>query len=143
MGPSLKRGQPIVWFVLSFVSVLSCRPMRHRACVLVGSHPMMQLAIGALGRAQADSPGNPLEWQGRFFSQPGCQCQFRSLLEPRLLARFRQRPEKIVPVHILQKNALAPVATAHHMVNGTSIFHSHFARHANKTTAAFHEMQAK
>jgi hypothetical protein len=49
-------------------------------------------------------------------------------LESGLLARFSQGLEKILPVHIIQKNVFAPVPTAHQMANGANIFHSHFAR---------------
>jgi hypothetical protein len=45
------------------------------------------------------------------------------------LARFGQRLDEIVPIHIVQKNVLAPVSPAHHMVHGTWIFNASFARH--------------
>ena len=52
-------------------------------------------------------------------------------LKARFLARFGQRLWEILPVHILQKNVLPPVATAHDVVNGPRIFHSHCARHVD------------
>ena len=47
----------------------------------------------------------------------------------RFLARFRQRFEKILPVHILQENSLAPVALAHDVRHRRRILDSHLAWH--------------
>ena len=46
-----------------------------------------------------------------------------------LLTRLGQRLEEILPVHIIQKNVLPPVATAHDVVIGPRIFNTDFARH--------------
>jgi hypothetical protein len=52
-------------------------------------------------------------------------------------------PQEILPVRIIQKNVLPPVATAHHMVNGPVTFHSHFDRHGNSFTRSLDHSQAK
>jgi hypothetical protein len=43
-------------------------------------------------------------------------------LPPGFAAGFRQRLEKIMAVHLIQKNSLPPIAPAHDMVNRTRIF---------------------
>jgi hypothetical protein len=50
-------------------------------------------------------------------------------LPVRRLAGFRQRLEKILPVHIVQENILPPVAAAHDMVHGARILNAQFAWH--------------
>ncbi len=50
-------------------------------------------------------------------------------LETGLLACFRQGLEEVLPVHVAGKNALPPVATAHHVVNGTWIYDSQLPWH--------------
>ena len=57
-------------------------------------------------------------------------------LEAGLLAGLRQGLEKILPVHVIQKNVLTPVAAAHHMVNGARILNSQFSRHGSHSTDA-------
>jgi len=43
-------------------------------------------------------------------------------LPTRLLARFSQRLDEIVPVHIVEKNVLAAISPAHHMIHRAGIF---------------------
>jgi len=50
-------------------------------------------------------------------------------LKTGLLARFGQRLEEILPIHIIQENVLSPVAPTHHMVNRPGILDSNLARH--------------
>jgi hypothetical protein len=64
-------------------------------------------------------------------------------LECGLLAGFSQGFEEILPVHIIQKNIFAPVAPAHHMVNGIGILDSHFSRHGRNPAGFLQELQAK
>jgi len=45
------------------------------------------------------------------------------------LARFGQRLDEILTVHVIQENILPPVAPAHHMIHGSGIFYASFARH--------------
>jgi|GEM_PF-7096097 hypothetical protein len=52
-------------------------------------------------------------------------------------------PQEILPVHIIQKNVLPPVATAPHMVNGSGISRRHFARHGNPFSGSLELSQAK
>jgi hypothetical protein len=37
--------------------------------------------------------------------------------------------DEVVPVHIVQEDVIALVATAHHVIHGAGILDSHFARH--------------
>jgi hypothetical protein len=46
-----------------------------------------------------------------------------------LLASLRQRFEKILPIHVVQKNILLPVSAAHHVIHGSRIFNAQFSRH--------------
>ena len=39
------------------------------------------------------------------------------------------------PVHLVQEDVIALVATAHHVIHGAGILHSHFARHDAKGLA--------
>ena len=45
------------------------------------------------------------------------------------LTRLGQGFEKVLPIHVIQKDVFAAVATAHHMINGIGIFDSDLARH--------------
>jgi hypothetical protein len=56
-------------------------------------------------------------------------------MEAGLLARFGWRFEIILPVHPIQRDVFPAVTLAHDVVNGTSRFHSHLARH--ETNDAF------
>jgi hypothetical protein len=38
-------------------------------------------------------------------------------------------PDEVVQVHIVEENVIALVATAHQVIHGPGILHSHFARH--------------
>ena len=59
-------------------------------------------------------------------------------LPVRFLARFRQRFEKILSVHIIQENILAPVAPAHDVIHRRRILDSHLAWHqANPFDSCF------
>ena len=51
-------------------------------------------------------------------------------LKTRLLASFGQSLEEILPVHIIIKDVLPTVPTAHYMVNGAWIFNPYLAWHA-------------
>jgi hypothetical protein len=53
-------------------------------------------------------------------------------LEAGFLTGFRQRLELILPVHFIQINILPPVAPAHDVVNGTTLFNSQLARHGRR-----------
>ena len=44
-------------------------------------------------------------------------------LETGLLAGLGQRFEKVLPIHIIQIDVLAPVPTTHDVVNGARILH--------------------
>jgi len=46
-----------------------------------------------------------------------------------LLARLGQRLYEVLPIHVVQENVLAPIPSAHHAVDGASIFNPYFARH--------------
>ncbi len=50
-------------------------------------------------------------------------------------ARLSQGLDEIVPVHIIQKDVLAPVPPAHHMIHGTGIFNASLAWHELKVTS--------
>ena len=50
---------------------------------------------------------------------------------------------KPLPVHIIQRNVIAPVTTGHEMVMGTSIFDSHFGRNGSNSTGSLGEHQIK
>jgi len=51
-------------------------------------------------------------------------------LPVRLLTRLGQRLEEILPVHIVQKDVLAPISTAHDMVRCPRILNAQLARHS-------------
>ena len=53
-------------------------------------------------------------------------------LPVRFLARFGQRLEEILPVHIVQEDVLTPVTPAHDMIHGPCIFDPSFAWHGGK-----------
>ncbi len=46
-----------------------------------------------------------------------------------LLTRFSQSLEEVLPVNVIQEDILPPVSSAHHMVNGTRVLNTDFARH--------------
>jgi hypothetical protein len=50
-------------------------------------------------------------------------------LKAGVLAGFGQRFERILPVHLVQKDVLPAVTPAQDVVNGTRIFHSYFSRY--------------
>src|ERR1035437_494416 len=47
------------------------------------------------------------------------------------LARFSQRLDEVLPVHVIQVNLLPPVATAHHVIHSPSILDAQLSRHAD------------
>jgi len=49
-----------------------------------------------------------------------------------LLTRFSQGLDEIVPVHVIEENPFALIATAHDVIHGAGILHSQFARHDAK-----------
>jgi hypothetical protein len=46
-----------------------------------------------------------------------------------LLARLGQGLYEVLPIHVIQENVLAPISSAHHVVDGVRIFNPYFARH--------------
>ena len=50
----------------------------------------------------------------------------------RLLTGLGQGLDEVMPVHVVQEDVLALVATAHHVIHGAGILDSHFARHDAK-----------
>jgi hypothetical protein len=66
----------------------------------------------------------------------------RRHLKTGFVAGFGQGFEKILPVHIIPKEVLPPVAPAHDVVNGPSIFHSHFSRHGTNNAFSTDPPQA-
>jgi hypothetical protein len=50
-------------------------------------------------------------------------------LETGFLAGFGQGLEKILTIHVIQENRLAPVSPAHDVVDGSGIFNARLARH--------------
>jgi hypothetical protein len=66
----------------------------------------------------------------------------RRHLKTGLWAGFGQVFEKILPVHIIPKEVLPPVAPAHDVVNGPSIFNSHFSRHGTNNAFSIDPPQA-
>jgi hypothetical protein len=50
-------------------------------------------------------------------------------LETGLLAGFGQSLEKILTIHVIQENRLAPVSPAHDVVDGSGIFNARLVRH--------------
>ena len=51
-------------------------------------------------------------------------------LPVRLLARFGQGFDEVLPVNIVGEYPLLPVAAAHHMIHGTRILNAQFAWHS-------------
>ena len=47
------------------------------------------------------------------------------------LARFRQRLDEVLPVHVIQENLLPPVTTAHDVIHRPRILDAQLARHAD------------
>jgi len=50
-------------------------------------------------------------------------------LPARLLAGLGQGLDEIMPIHIIQKDLIPPVATAHEMIEGTWVLDAQPARH--------------
>jgi hypothetical protein len=48
-----------------------------------------------------------------------------------LLTPFGQCLDKVVPIHIVEENVIALVATAHHVIHGTRVLDSRSTRHDN------------
>ncbi len=46
-----------------------------------------------------------------------------------LLAGLRQRLDEVLPVHVIEIDAFAGVAAAHHVVHGPGVFKAQFSRH--------------
>ena len=59
------------------------------------------------------------------------------------LTRLGQGLEKVLPIHVVQKDVFAAVATVHHMINGTGIFDSDFARHFRLMRSFLHASQPR
>lgn len=55
-------------------------------------------------------------------------------LPVRLRARLAKGGQENLPVHVVRKYGLPPVAAIHHMIDRLFIFHFHLARHGAKTT---------
>jgi len=51
------------------------------------------------------------------------------------LARLRQRFEKILPIHVVHENVLAPIAPIHEMVNGAGVLDAQLAWHTDEQKA--------
>jgi hypothetical protein len=48
---------------------------------------------------------------------------------------FGEGLDEVMPIHVVEEDVIAPVATAHDMVHGDGILDSHFARHGAKGLA--------
>ena len=59
------------------------------------------------------------------------------------LARFGQGLQEILPVHVIEKNILAPVAAAHDVIQGAGILDAPFAGHRAQSAAKISAGQAK
>ena len=54
----------------------------------------------------------------------------RRHLKTGFVAGFGQGFEKILPIDVIQENSFPPIAPAHDVINGSGIFDSRLARHA-------------
>jgi hypothetical protein len=54
----------------------------------------------------------------------------------RFLASLRKGLDEFMPIHVVQEDIIALVPTAHHVIQGTGILHSHLARHGPRVGPA-------
>jgi hypothetical protein len=59
------------------------------------------------------------------------------------LARFGQRLDEVLPVHVIQEDLLAPVATAHHLIHRPRILDAQLARHGGIIQPCCNEYQSQ